>query len=85
MIAKRRATCAVFDNSPFDISRCHPNNSNTAIGFRAYKGAPYSVRPENKKARSPRPNRQIGEWKRNKQAPYMSGKLIGYMLNRPMA
>lgn len=41
-------------------------------------------RKTKKEARSPRPNHEISEWKRSKQAPYMNGKLIGYMLNRPM-
>ena len=37
MIAKRRATYAVFDNSPLDIGIQRPNHSNIAIRFGAYE------------------------------------------------
>ena len=72
MIAKRRATCVVFDNSPFDIGIRRPNHSNIAIRFDAYESdvpAESTLKKTKKEARSPRPNRQIGERKRNKQAP----------------
>lgn len=47
----------------------------------------YLQRPPSRKQKeacSLHPDRQTDEQKRSKQAPYMSGKPIGYMLNRPM-
>lgn len=47
----------------------------------------YLQRPPSRKQKeacSLHPDRQTDERKRSKQAPYMSGKPIGYMLNRPM-
>ncbi len=72
MIAKRRATCVVFDNSPLDIGIERPNHSNIAIRFSAYESdapAESTLKKTKKEARSPRLNRQISERKRSKQAP----------------
>ena len=86
MIAKRRATCVVFDNSPLDIGIQRPNHSNIAIRFGAYESdAPAESALKKTKKRPARlaPFVEATNENESGRPPNKQGA-SDYMLNRPM-
>lgn len=86
MIAKRRATFVVFDNSPFDIGIRRPNHSNIEIKFGAYESdAPAESTLKKTKKRPARLAQFVEATNENESGrPPNKQGASGYMLNRPM-